>query len=125
MIDKLKLKSYALLMAYDLPKIFRQHSEFLKEFGEEGSDPLNEQILLHFKKIATTPVDIYSWTPNWDEICKVLNLLVKPLFKIPIVDSSSMLILLNNYQIESENIDLKTLSNRIVCNQKLTMYSFR
>lgn len=114
MMDKLKLKSYALLMAYNLPKVLERNTDFLKKYGKEVYGPLYEQILLHLKEIGTTPIDIYSWTPNWDEICKVLNLLVKPLFKIPIVDSSSMLILLNNYQIESENIDLKTLSNRIV-----------
>ena len=47
-MDKLKLKSYALLMAYDLPKIFEKHSDFLKEYGEKGLAPSNEQILLIF-----------------------------------------------------------------------------
>jgi hypothetical protein len=114
MMDKLKLKSYALLMAYDLPKIIERNTEFLKEYLKNGDDPLNEQILLLLKEIETTSIDIYSWTPDWDDLCKVLNLMVKSLFKTTLIESNYMLLLMKKWQIESENIDLKTLSNRIV-----------
>jgi len=114
MMDKLKLKSYALLMAYDLPKIIERNTKYLKESLKKGSDPLNNQLLSLLKEIEITPIDIYSWTPDWEELCKVLILMVKPLFRISLIDSSSLLMLFKNYEIESEKIDLKTLSNRLV-----------
>lgn len=114
MMNKLKLKSYALLMAYDLHKIIERNSDSLKEYLKEESDPLNEQILQHLKEIGTTPVDIYSWTPDWNKFCRTLNNLVKPSFKTTLIETDSMLNLLKKWYIEAENIDLKTLSNRIV-----------
>ncbi|MDP3003257.1 MAG: hypothetical protein Q8N38_09035, partial [Bacteroidales bacterium] len=63
MMDKLKLKSYALLIAYNLPKVLERNTDFLKKYGKEVYGPLYEQILLHLKEIGTTPIDIYSWTP--------------------------------------------------------------
>jgi hypothetical protein len=114
MMDKLKQKSYALLMAYDLHKLIEQNTDSLKEYLKKESDPSNEQILLHLNEIGTTPIDIYSWSPDWDELCRTLNLMVKPLFRISLIESNTMLLLINKWQIEPVNIDLKTLSNRIV-----------
>jgi hypothetical protein len=114
MIDNLKFESYALLMAYDLPSIIQAHSGFLKEPMEQETDLLNEQIHLLLKEMEKYPIDIYSWTPDWDEICRQLKIMLKPLLRISIVDSGSMLLLLKNYHVESEFIDLKTLSERIV-----------
>lgn len=57
MIDKLKLKSYALLMAYDLKKIIDRNTDHLKEYLKKESDPLNEKILLHLNEIGKTPID--------------------------------------------------------------------
>jgi hypothetical protein len=38
MIDKLKLKSYDLLMAYDLPKLIERNTEFLREYLKKVLD---------------------------------------------------------------------------------------
>jgi len=113
-MDKSKLKSYALLMAYDLPKMFEQHADFIKEYGEMGYIPSYEQILLNFKKIRSNPIDIYSWTPDWEEICESLYLQLKFISRMSVIDSGSIILLINKYKIESGNIDLKALSNRIV-----------
>jgi hypothetical protein len=113
-MDKLKLKSYILLMAYDLHKIIERNTNYLKEYLKKESDPLNEEILLHLNEIGKTPIDIYSWSPDWDELCKVLYLMVKPLIRIPLIESNTMLLLLKKWQIDPENIDFKTLSKRIV-----------
>jgi hypothetical protein len=93
-MDKLKLKSYALLMAYDLRKIIERNTDYLKEYLKEGSDPLKEQILQLLNEIGTTPVDIYLWTPDWDELCKKINFMVRPLIKISLIESDSVLLLL-------------------------------
>jgi hypothetical protein len=45
MMDKLKLKSYALLMAYDLHKIIERNTDYLKEYLRNESDLLNKEIL--------------------------------------------------------------------------------
>ena len=113
-MNKLKLKSFALLMAYDLHKIIRRNTESLKAFITKESDPLNEQILQLLDEIGKTPIDIYSWSPDWDELCRDLNLKVKLSCRISFIESNNMLILLNKWHIEPENFDLKTLSNRIV-----------
>lgn len=114
MIDKIKLKSYALLMAYDLKKIIDRNTDHLKEYLKKESDPLNEKILLHLNEIGKTPIDIYTWSPDWDELCYALYLMVKPLLGISLIESNTMLLLLKKWRVESENIDLKTLSNRLV-----------
>jgi len=113
-MDKLKLKSYALLMAYDLHKIIEQNTDPLKEYIKSASDTYKEQILIYLNEIGTTPIDIYSWTPDWDELCRNLNLMVKPFCRISFIESNNMFLLLNKWHIEPENIDLKTLSDRIV-----------
>jgi hypothetical protein len=107
MIEKSKLKSYVLLMAYDLQKIFE------KIFGRERSDSINGQILTCFRKLGTNPINIYSWTPDWDDICNILNRMVKPLFRISTIESNSVLLLMNKWHIETEIIDVKTLSKRV------------
>jgi hypothetical protein len=57
-MDKLKLKSYALLMAYDLHKIIERNTGTLKEYLRKESDPLNEQFLQLLNEIGKTPIDV-------------------------------------------------------------------
>jgi hypothetical protein len=54
-------------MAYDLQKIFE------KAFGKESPDSLNGQILSSFRRLETNPINIYSWTPDWDYICYITS----------------------------------------------------
>lgn len=112
-MDKLKLKSYILLMTYDLHRIIERNTNNLKEYLKKESDPMNEQILLLLKEIGTTPIDIYSWSLDWDELCSKLILMIKPIFREPLIESNNMMALLNKWYIEPEGIDLKTLTNRL------------
>jgi len=112
-MDKLKLKSYALLMTYDLPNVIKQNTKHLKEYLKNDLDPINEQILLAINKIGKNPIDIYTWTPDWDELYNHLNIVLKLVKKTQLLYPDMLLVLLNNWNIEPGNIDLKTLSNRM------------
>lgn len=94
-------------MAYDLQKIFE------KTFGKDSPDSINGQILTSFRRLGTNPINIYSWTSDWDDICNILNSMVKSLFRISTIESNTIMLLLNKCQFESEIIDVKTLSKRI------------
>jgi hypothetical protein len=128
-MDKLKLKSYALLMAYDLPKLCNRSSESLKNAAEVESDPKRKQFLIEIASLKVNHIDIYSWKPDWKELCNFLDSIYKGQIRIEFLDSELMLLMLKSKNIESEYIDLETLSRRFcflinkVCHSKSLFYA--